>query len=70
MRPWRSLRAHTKWHHPCHERVEEGNVEDFQEEVDRDGLSPGELFLSRLIRHYRDYSLEVRVKMGNERMKN
>jgi hypothetical protein len=35
--------------------VEEGNIEDFEEEVDREGLGPGEFSVSRLVIHVYDY---------------
>ena len=51
MRPWHNLRAHAKWQHPCYERVEESDVQDFEEEVDGEGLGPGEVLIMWLIRH-------------------
>jgi hypothetical protein len=32
--------------------VEEGDIEDFEEQVDREGLGPGELAASGLVIHY------------------
>ncbi len=52
MCPFHSLRTHAKWHHPCYERVEEGDIKDFEEEVDGEGLGPGELLASWLVIHY------------------
>jgi len=43
MCPGHSLRAHAERDHPCYEWVEEGYVEDFEEEVDGEGLGPGEV---------------------------
>lgn len=56
MRPRHSLRAHAKRYHPCHERVEEGHIEDFEEEVDGEGFGPGELLVSRLVVHSRNFA--------------
>ena len=51
MCPFHSLRTHAKWHHPCYERVEEGNIEDFEEKVDGERLGPRELPASWLVTH-------------------
>lgn len=51
VRPRHSLRSHTKWEHPCYERVEECDVQDFEEEVDGEGFGPGQLSASWLVGH-------------------
>jgi hypothetical protein len=52
MMPWHSLRTHAKWYDPCHERVEECDVEDLEDEIDREGLCPGKLLASWMVIHY------------------
>ncbi len=51
MCPGHSLRAHAEWDHPCYEWVEEGDVEDFEEEVDGEGLGPGEVLSWWMVGH-------------------
>ena len=43
--------------------MEEGNIEDFEEEVDGERLGPGELLVSRLVGHddgYENFRIQFR----------
>lgn len=51
MIPSHCLGTHTQWNHPCHERVKESDIENFQDQIDRQRLAPSRFRVSWLKRH-------------------